>query len=78
MSGIVPQNLFEYNYDSPNQPLAHLSSQMTAVLSKLKDLLDKVDKIKTISKDVAVIKAEVSNIREGLTELEPRVARLKC
>lgn len=45
---------------------------MAAVLTILDDLLGKVNKIDTISKDVADIKNEVSTIRTGLAALEPR------
>lgn len=46
---------------------------MAAVLSKLNDLLGKMNKTDGISRDVAEIKIEVATIREGMVELEPRV-----
>lgn len=57
--------------DSSNQPLTLLSFQMAAILTKLDDLLGKVNKIDTISKDVADIKNEVSTIRTGLAPVSP-------
>lgn len=55
-------------------PMALLSSQMASVLSKLDVLLDKVDKIDSISKDVAEIRTEVSALSSSLALLEPRVS----
>lgn len=55
-------------------PMTLLSSQMASVLSKLDVLLDKVNKIDSISKDVAEIRLEVSAVSSSLANLEPRVA----
>ncbi|KAG8334973.1 hypothetical protein J6590_079388 [Homalodisca vitripennis] len=50
---------------------------MTTVLSKLDDLLSKVNKIDDISKDIAELRAEVSAVSNCLSTLEPRVASVE-
>lgn len=59
------------------QPLALISSQMSAVITKLDDLLGKVEKIDNISSDIATIKTEMSTIKAGLSVLEPRVSKVE-
>lgn len=63
--------------DPSTQPLALLSSQMSAVLTKLDHLLGKVTKIDNISSDIATIKTEMSEIKAGLAVLEPRVSKIE-
>ncbi|XP_054280059.1 uncharacterized protein LOC128998090 [Macrosteles quadrilineatus] len=58
-------------------PISQLSVQMTSVISKLDELLGKVNKIDDISKDVAEIRAEVSAVSSSLSSLEPRVTSVE-
>ncbi|KAG8290509.1 hypothetical protein J6590_080147 [Homalodisca vitripennis] len=61
----------------PGTPIAQFSAQMNTVLSKLDDLLSKVNKIDDISKDIAELRAEVSAVSNCLSTLEPRVASVE-
>ncbi|KAG8244620.1 hypothetical protein J6590_019876 [Homalodisca vitripennis] len=60
-----------------NQPLQLLTVQMSTVLNKLDDLLNKVSKIDEISKDIVGIKSEVTAIHNTLSNLEPRVSAVE-
>jgi len=59
------------------QPLSQISVQIGTVLSKLDDLLAKVDKIDEISADILGIKSQIAVINTSLTALEPRINNIE-